>query len=1053
MVMKLSASEVSALSRLHDQGEALDAAQRQAWLQALPAAQRHLAPLLRDMFDQAAPTTSPDGASPWPKLPGLTGLLGPALGATALPDNADQPGTLVGPYRLIRQIGDGGMASVWLAEQADGHIDRRVALKLPRQAGNGRGLAERMARERRIGARLAHPHIARLYDAGLDASQRPYIALEFIDGLPIDQWCRDQHCDAQAALRLFVPVIRAVAYAHRQQVVHRDLKPANILVDANGQAYLLDFGIATLQGEVSPNTPNLTREYGLAMTRRYASPEQIAGQAVGPASDIYSLGVTLYELLTGSPPHAPWQAPELALDPAAMPGDIQTASRRVTDPQRRRMLRGDVDAILWKALQPLPPARYASADAMADDIDRHLQGLPIQARRPPWHERLRRRLRRQRSAVLAGSVVAIAVAGTAFSQWQQAQRDADAAAQSQTRSQTVNAFIEGLFRLQVMPSPTASPMPPDAARDGSHDAPSAASANTSPNRSANTLQNTLPNTPQDALAPVSRLVEARFADQPAIQAELFGALARAYIDIGVGRQAAQAAGRQLALLRAADAAPAQLAPALLLLASANTARGRFQDAEQQAREAVRALPDASSDSGLAARAVLAGLLLPNGRTDEARAILQAVQAARPVAQRPPSQALARFIDTEGALLEIDNRFDAALAHWQRAIVVATEVEGPHSATAARIRVRMAMEELGRNRADDARRNIDLAMQALRNSGDTGPVQAAIAATRFAPMAFSMGLLPYEDARQMLDDAQRTVALWQAVLPPEVAARVAVGRGVLALRHQDLDTAAQLLEAAVPVLRANTDGLIDRRWLASYLGSLAMTQGHHDQAALLLQERLDLRVRAGNGATPFAAYDWVQLSHNALMGGQIDLAARILQQAPDFKPLHGDNHASGQVYAHAIAEQRVRVALARGDTSAALAAMPAPYGLAPEEDRSEPTLGPYALRGELLCAAGQPAQGLPYLQRSLAAMTPVLSPTAPALARWWAVTGLCALALGDRATARQFAQQARRALDAQTAVSGWYRQPLTRLEAALPTGRAKGDKPSVVKAKRDPQSGA
>ena len=994
--MALSTDDVAALSRLFDAVEGLAPPARETWLAALPPAQRHLLPLLRQML-----ATQRGGSAHWP-LPDLVADA-PAPG---------RQGVQIGPYRLIRQLGRGGMGSVWLAERADGQFDRRVALKLPRLPALTRGLDERLALERQIGARLEHPHIARLYDAGVhlgaggptdpDApgaaqpARQPYLAFEYIAGQQIDHWCQAHAGHVERSLRVFVQVLRALAYAHRQLVVHRDVKPANILVDASGRAVLLDFGIAKLLEDAASPSHQVTQEFGVPMTRRYASPEQIAGLPVGTASDVYACGVTLYEVLTGSSPYQLPRDTAAALDQAIAQGDIAPASSRVQNPWLRRRLQGDLDAMLWKALQRKPEQRYPSADAMADDIERYLAGQAISVRHAPWLERSRRFARRHRAGLLVALGMALAGCSMLGVVLQQTQRTAEEA----ERARLLTEFTAGLFRLQALPA-----RPPAGATGATGaDRPTA--------------------------HPVISLIDLGLSSRPDVQADLYGAIAQVYTDIGVGKLAADLAARQVAVLKQSAQPAERQVRALLLLARAHGRSGRHADALQAARDAVALAPDSVSDAGLDAHAALAARLLPGGRMAEARAIFAAVNAARPVAQRRPSVALARLLDAQGALMEIDNRFDEAVALWLRAVAMATAVEGPDSRTAATIRLRMASELLGRNRATDARTQLDLALASLNRLGDSGQAQAALAAAKYTMEAFAMGLMPPAEATTLLDAAHATVAAWGTALPEEVLARVDVARGVLALRRQELARAAALLEQAVPIARRATDGLIDRRWLASHLAGLAMATGQHERADALLQQRRDLRIQAGNGATPYAAFDWVMLSQNALMRGDLAAARAVLQGAPSFKALTGDQHASGLAYAHASAEQWARIHLQEGQPAAALAVMPTPYGLAPAEDLSEPTLAPHALRGEVLCAAGQAAQGLPYLLASTQALEAVLVPEAPALARLRAQAGRCALALGDRAAAQRLADLARAAWASTALVSPWYRRPLTALEAEL-----------------------
>ncbi len=331
------------------------------------------------------------------------------------------PADRVGPYELIRLLGAGGMAEVWLAKRADGAFNREVALKLPSMTRVRRDLEQRFIRERDILASLEHPHIARLYDAGIDPQGLPYLSMEYVQGELLTDWCDAQRLDIRARLRLFLQVLEAVQYAHERQVIHRDLKPSNILVTKTGQARLLDFGVATLldDGEVAASTP-LTTVYGHALTPIYASPELIRGDPITAKSDIYSLGVVLFELLTGDRPYRfNAGASRAIIENAIAAAEVRKPStqivqeawgaRGVTHEQLTRQLRGDVDRIVLKSLEKEPQARYVSAAAMADDVQRYLDGKPISARPPRLSYRLGKFLRRNRLVVSVGAGAAILV--------------------------------------------------------------------------------------------------------------------------------------------------------------------------------------------------------------------------------------------------------------------------------------------------------------------------------------------------------------------------------------------------------------------------------------------------------------------------------------------------------------------------------------------------------------------------------------------------------------------------------------------------------------------
>jgi eukaryotic-like serine/threonine-protein kinase len=350
-------------------------------------------------------------------------------------------GEHIGPYRLLREIGVGGMGCVWLAERADGLMQRSVALKLP--YGPFRGdLAARIALEREILATLDHPNIARLYDAGVAADGQPYLALEHINGQRIDRHCEQHALPVHARLRLFVQAARAVAHAHAQLVVHRDLKPSNLLVDAAGQVKLLDFGIAKLLSDGALMHSDITHADARVLTPDYAAPEQVSGQPVGTRSDVYSLGVLLFELLAGQRPYRLKRDSRAALEEAILHADVPRPSDVATDAAMRRALRGDLDTIVLKALKKPVTERYASVDALAEDIERHLSSRPVLARPDRLGYRVRKFIVRNRLAVAtATALLATVLGGAGAALWQ-----ARVAIAERQRADEVKKFIAAIFR-------------------------------------------------------------------------------------------------------------------------------------------------------------------------------------------------------------------------------------------------------------------------------------------------------------------------------------------------------------------------------------------------------------------------------------------------------------------------------------------------------------------------------------------------------------------------------------------------------------------------------
>ncbi|MEG3192222.1 tetratricopeptide repeat protein, partial [Lysobacter sp. D1-1-M9] len=360
-------------------------------------------------------------------------------------------GTEVGPYRLESLLGEGGMGQVWLASRADGLYQRRVALKLLRPGLANTDLRLRFTRERQILARLAHPNIARLLDAGISADGLPYLALEYVDGQPITDYCSNQRTPLETRLQMFRQVCDAVSHAHANLIVHRDLKPSNILVTPGGEVRLLDFGIAKLLDTEVP-APEQTRTGMRAFTLHYAAPEQVRGEPVSTMTDVYSLGVVLYELLTESKPYrlkrnsdAEWEEAILSADPLRpSQAVLRTTDGATPTPARRRHARtlaGDLDNIVLKTLSKRAEQRYPSVEALSLDLQRYVDGKPVQARPQSIGYRMRKYLRRQRWAVASGSLVAVVLVGALASvAWQ-----AREAVQEASRAQAMQDFMVGLF--------------------------------------------------------------------------------------------------------------------------------------------------------------------------------------------------------------------------------------------------------------------------------------------------------------------------------------------------------------------------------------------------------------------------------------------------------------------------------------------------------------------------------------------------------------------------------------------------------------------------------
>jgi tetratricopeptide (TPR) repeat protein len=369
-----------------------------------------------------------------------------------------ETGREVGPYCLVSEIGRGGMSTVWLATRIGGQLKRPVALKIPHVHVHSNQLAERFARERDILAGLTHPNIARLYDAGVSETGQPYLAMEYVEGRQILEHCDANRLGIATRLRLFLQVLAAVRYAHAQLVLHRDLKPSNILVTAEGQVLLLDFGIAKLVVEGAAHETELTLFGGRALTPAYASPEQISGEPLGTASDVYSLGVLLYEMLTGERPYRLKRDSRGALEEAILNTEPPSLSQTIRNDQAERCgttpvklvkcLRGDLNAIVQKALKKEPSARYATADKLAQDIEAYLIGAPVSARPDSRGYRARRFAGRHKGAlagVAAAIMTIVAGAGIALIEAHVAAAQRDRALTLASRNEAVYDFLNLLI--------------------------------------------------------------------------------------------------------------------------------------------------------------------------------------------------------------------------------------------------------------------------------------------------------------------------------------------------------------------------------------------------------------------------------------------------------------------------------------------------------------------------------------------------------------------------------------------------------------------------------
>jgi serine/threonine-protein kinase len=499
-------------------------------------------------------------------------LEGSALGLAEVASLAEQK---VGSYTLERLLGQGGMGAVWLARRSDGRFEGKAAVKFLNLALLGGSGAERFRREGSVLARLAHPNIARLLDAGVAAGGQPYLVLEYVDGEPIDQWCKTRALDTNARLRLFLDVLAAVAHAHNNLILHRDLKPANILVTADGHVRLLDFGIAKFLEDGGDGAMPVTEVGDRALTLDYAAPEQILGESLTVATDVYALGVVLYDLLTGSRPYKVKRDTRRALEDAIIASEPPPPSTAVTNRALRRELAGDLDTIVLKALKKGLAERYATVGALADDVRRYLAGAPVLARADSTWYRARKLLGRHKLTASAAAAALLAVIiGGAVALWQAntAREQARLARQEALRAQTVQRFLLDIFK-------------------------------TNSDQQADPLK-ARTTTARELLDIGARRAAETLKDAPEVQDEVLQTLADMYAQMRLNDSAVQLRRQQIdALKRAHGARDRRVVDAMLMLA-ADISNTRYRDELPQLLGEIEQVLDAAGDRSSAERGAL-----------------------------------------------------------------------------------------------------------------------------------------------------------------------------------------------------------------------------------------------------------------------------------------------------------------------------------------------------------------------------------------------------------------------------------------------------------------
>lgn len=810
-------------------------------------------------------------------------------------DVADAGGSSgrIGPYRLIRRLGRGGMSEVFLATREGQGFEQQVALKVLRADRAHGALLDRFRRERQILASLDHPNIARLLDGGRTDVGWPFLVMEYIEGSTIDTYCQRHDLPFDERLALFLPICDAVEHAHRNLVVHRDIKPSNVLVTTDGIPKLLDFGIAKLlnpqlgPGKLAVTDPGLT-----PMTVAYASPEQVCGEPITTACDIYGLGVLLYEVLSGTFPYD---------DAHASLGEMSRAICQIepTPPSRkspfgrawRRRLRGDLDALVLTAMAKAPRARYGSVRELAADLVRHRSHLPLRARRPGWCGRAVRAARRSPAvailaavglgAIAAGGVQSLRLARSV----EQLEVEKTRVKLESQRSETVTAFLVDAFE------------------------------SVAPNRSKGMAPSA-----REVVDRAARRIGGELVDQPRLRAALMSTLGQAYAGLGHYDQAAAQLEAALDLRRSLLApGDSEVAESLGELAFLRHRERRFPEAEVLAREALANLPADQRSPEMADRLhALAEIVQAQGRLEEAEDYYQRALALRRAVLDTDDPRLAESLAELGLLLIEQGAAASAIPLLGEALTIWQARYGDEHTTVARGREYLgsallehgAIEEAGAlltsalatqerllgpehpelisplhalSRLHFATGALDDAARALR--------RAIVLHQRLAPEADPLlGTQRYDLSRVLLADGDLDVAAveiagalaaYRSTLPPghPAIATALNQQGRVARARGDLAEAEACYTEALALRRKQPpDGPLDLAFTLFELGRVLNEDGDPARAAPLLHESAERLARSGATASlwPFVVRGELAVARLAL--GRIADGRRLLNES-------------------------------------------------------------------------------------------------------------------------------------------------------------------------------
>jgi len=793
----------------------------------------------------------------------------PALAADEGADAVE--GRVIGPYRLVRRIGVGGMGAVYLAERADGQFEQRIALKIIKRGMDSDEILRRFHYERQILARLAHPHIARLLDGGVSEEGVPYFTLEYVDGEPIDRYCDAHGLRIEERLRLFETALEAVTHAQHNLVVHRDLKPSNVMVTADGTVKLLDFGIAKLLGE-DDTGGGLTRTGHRIMTPGYAAPEQVRGEPVTTATDVYALGVVLYELLTGHRPYGlveetpgdlerailetqPARPSAVVARPAARRlGSTTTTTtaeqlseRRAARPRElRRQLAGDLDNIVLMALRKEPDRRYGSAERFLEDIQRYRAGRPVAARPDTVRYRMQKFVQRNRVGVATGAAIVVGVAALVVFYTGKLRTERDRARVEAEKAAAVSEFLTSIFTV--------------------------ADPNESPGETV---------TARELLERGAARIESELAGEPEVQGQMMRIVGKVYYSLGLADDSVRMLKRALETqLRVLGPRDRQTLETQLALSAAMSWAGDNEGAEPLFRDLIEASGQALgpfSDILAGALTGLAIVLNERAEYDESeRLYRQAIAINRRLGDEAARKREAVDLNNLGLVLHEQGRLAEADSVFEEALVRQREIFGevhPEIATTL-----YNYGQLQRVLGDYARAE-EIARQVVEMDEKLiGPDHPDIAYSKVSLAGLLQRRGDFEGARVLLEDA---LVLRTRALGPDHQNTAFSINAVARLYHSmgDYARAESLYVVSMEIhKRVNGERHPAVAQRINNLAWIAYDRGDYEKAVRLHRQGLEINLETKGPDAPETLSNRIQLGRALAALGRLDEALAVQREA-------------------------------------------------------------------------------------------------------------------------------------------------------------------------------